>query len=689
VRPIEEIDVYRRFYQLALLASGAVAINGIGGAQPPAPGDAGPAPGGEQRTAQQLGRVLPLRGIGSNAYAFGRDQTATGSGVLLGNPHFPWDGTERFYQSHLTVPGRMDVQGGSLFGVPLVLIGNTRGLAWSHTVSTAYRFTPFELTLVPGAPTTYLVDGQPVGMTRTELTVPVRGEGGRIEEVRRTLYDTKYGPVFTELLGQPLFPWTQGKAFAMGDANAANFRYLNHFFETNLAQSVPEYDAVQRRNQGIPWVNSIATDRAGEAYYADIGVVPHVTDERAGACNTALGRATTQLLRLPVLDGSRSACEWGRDADAVQPGTFGPANLPSLRRTDYVMNANDSYWLSNLKAPLEGFPRIIGDERTARSLRTRIGLLMADGRRVTQQDVQDTVFNNRQYAGELWRDETVAMCEGTPGAAAACPVLRAWDVRDELDSRGALLFRRFAQRVLALPGGAPFRVPFDVADPANTPRGLRTEDPRVRQALLDAIRELEGLGIPLDAPLREVQNEVRGDERLPIHGGPGTAGVFNAINVSAANLGRGGYDTIPHGSSYVQVVAFAPPGARGCPVRPRTILTYSQSTNRASPFFSDQTRMYARKQWVDVPFCAGDVAEETRSTLRMDRTPRRCTSRRRFAIRVPRGSRVTVGGRRVRVRGRRAVVDLRGRRAGVVRVRIVRGKSTRVRSFRTCVPRRR
>nr|MDQ5809065.1 penicillin acylase family protein [Actinomycetota bacterium] len=37
VQPIEEIDVYRRFHQLALLASQMVAVDGIGGAQPPTP----------------------------------------------------------------------------------------------------------------------------------------------------------------------------------------------------------------------------------------------------------------------------------------------------------------------------------------------------------------------------------------------------------------------------------------------------------------------------------------------------------------------------------------------------------------------------------------------------------------------------------------------------------------------------
>ena len=46
-----------------------------------------------------------------------------------------------------------------------------------------------------------------------------------------------------------------------------------------------------------------------------------------------------------------------------------------LRSGDYVTNSNDSYWLSNPNAPLEGFSPIIGAERTARSLRTRAGLV--------------------------------------------------------------------------------------------------------------------------------------------------------------------------------------------------------------------------------------------------------------------------------------------------------------------------
>ena len=128
--------------------------------------------------------------------------------------------------------------GASLFGVPAVLIGHTNGLAWSHTVSTAFRFTPFELKLVPGSPTTYLYDGAPHKMRADKVTVMVRQSDGSLKSQTRTLYSSLQGPIFTSILGLPLFPWTPTTAYAMGDANATNFRYLNHFFDVDRAQTV-------------------------------------------------------------------------------------------------------------------------------------------------------------------------------------------------------------------------------------------------------------------------------------------------------------------------------------------------------------------------------------------------------------------------------------------------------------------
>src|SRR5690606_6823921 len=109
--------------------------------------------------------------------------------------------------------------------------------------------------------------------------------------------------------------------------------------------------------------------------------------------------------------------------------------------------------------------------------------------------------------------------------------------------------------------GLPWATPFSVDDPVNTPRDLNTADPRVATALGDAIDDLASAGIAFDAPLGEWQYEDRGDgERIPIHGGPGSVGVFNAINVTwdgDASDGEAGYPDVAHGSSFVMVATWA------------------------------------------------------------------------------------------------------------------------------------
>ncbi|MFT5223521.1 MAG: acyl-homoserine-lactone acylase [Glaciecola sp.] len=656
VKPITEMDTYRRLYQLASLASRGVAIDGLGNAQPPTPsGEAFTAADQaavDARSIEIFERDFPSKfndaiGIGSNAYGFGSEATDNGKGMVLGNPHFPWHGGERLYQFHLTVRGSVDVSGASLYGVPLVLIGHTAGMAWSHTVSTAFRFTPMELTLVPGLPTTYLVDGQPVQMTSRTVEIEALQPDGEVATESRTLYSTIYGDMLDSILGLPIFPWTPTKAFAIQDAND-QFRYLNHFFETNQAQSVRELYDVIVRNQGVPWVNTIAADSDGEALYSDISVVPNVPDSKVTICNTQVGQATFAALGLPILDGSRSDCNWDTDADAVVPGIFGPSNLPFIFRNDYVHNGNDSYWLTNPRAPITGYARIIGDEEATRSLRTRIGLTMVeerlagtdeyDGNLWTQEILKDAVFNNRQYAAELVRDDLVTLCQSLPGGMApvltlpnpteletsapvfgppvdvsgACPILAAWDLRDNLDSPGAALFRRFWRHVDTAFGAStgPWVNQFDASDPVNTPNTLNANQPQVAGALGRAVSDFNDAGFALDVTLREVQYEDRGDgERIPIHGGPGTLGVFNAINVGWSNA-QGGWPDVSHGSSFVMAVQFTD----GCPIT-NAIVTYSQSEDRTSPWFKDQTKMFSDKQWNSMPFCDADILADPNLTV--------------------------------------------------------------------------
>src|SRR5579859_1294065 len=286
VKPITLFDSYLRFYQLMLESSSDVFISGITEAAPPTSAQAAHPPTAASQMSAARAFVTAWRArsasLGSNAVAIGSTGTRDHRGLLLGNPHFPWIGTERFFQSQLTIPGKINVTGASLYGVPLILIGHNESVAWSHTVSTAFRFTPFELTLVPGHPTEYLQDGKTVAMTPRTVTVMAKQPNGTLAPVTHTFWCTRYGPIFNSLEGVLPLPWTNQNAFALADANANNLaRAVNTWFGFDRAGSTQQILRILQRYQGIPWVNTIATDRAGLALYADIGDIPHVTDQEA------------------------------------------------------------------------------------------------------------------------------------------------------------------------------------------------------------------------------------------------------------------------------------------------------------------------------------------------------------------------------------------------------------------------
>lgn len=621
VRPITETDLFRRFYQLSLFASSGALLKYIVAATPPKPDVVDVPPSLSDRKFDLSG--LPSSenlAIGSNAYGLGSEATQSGNGMLLGNPHFPWRGPERFYQVHLTIPGEVNVSGVALYGSPLVLIGHTERMAWSHTVSVPFRFTPYELRILPGDPTAYVYEGKVRRMSHHDVSVQSKKPDGTLETRTHRFWDSHFGPVIH--FPGALMDWTPGAAFTIRDANAFNLRTLDHFLDMSTAQTTDEVEAILGRHGAIPWVNTIAADDRGDSFYADTSVVPHLTDAQIDTCATALGRALIELAALPVLDGSRAACEWGSDPDAVVPGIYGPAALPKLHRSDYVANSNDSFWLSNPDQPLEGYPFVMGSERTVRSARTRLGIRQiqqrldgTDGRHgtgFTLDQLQDTVFGNRHHVGELVRDDLVAECNEGPvlmkdgtvvDVSSACPVLATWDLHVDLDSRGAHLMREIMRGSYASAAGF-FGDTFDPNDPVNTPRRLNRSNPDIRWAIGDAVRKLSAKGVPLDARLGDVQTARRNDEAIPIHGGS-EAGIFNYV-VAPLDNATMRYPDTTYGASFVMAAELTPAGPRA-----RSILTYSQSTNRTSPYYADQTRLFSTKTWVDMHFTEQDVLAAT------------------------------------------------------------------------------
>jgi acyl-homoserine-lactone acylase len=595
VRPITTDDMLRLNEKQMLLASSLNLAPAIANAAPPGT----PAP----KVAINMPDPKEL-GIGSNGWAFGSDVTADGRGLLIGNPHFPWQGPSRFWQMHIKGPGGYEVMGVGLAGTPMPTLGFNKDIAWTHTVTEARHFTLYQLALDPADPTRYMVDGASEAMTSQTVTVPMP-EGQ--SPVSRTLWSTRWGPVF--VVPSRGITWSAQSAFALKDANRGNQRGVETWLRIGEARNVGEVQAAVSETLGIPWVNTIAADRYGNALHADVTAVPNVTAEKAKACATPIAGLFAEFAIL--MDGSKAACDWD-----VAPGTPVPGLMPASDQAattvkTWLTNSNDSYWVSNPAMPYRQLSPILGKYATARTLRTRSNFIetaaLVAGGKIDHARAKAHAFANKSLAADMAMAEIGMLCTQealVPEAAArGCAALAGWDRRFEATSRGAALFRLFWFKAARLPG--LWAVPFDPADPVGTPRTLATEGPKGEKllaALAEAVTELEAMGAPLDAAWGDVQRVMAAGEAIPIHGGPGTLGI---LNMQESVPVPGGL-TPRHGTSYIQIVSFDDKG----PVAD-AILSYSQSTNPASPHAHDQTRAYAAKKWHRLPFSAEAIAAET------------------------------------------------------------------------------
>ncbi|MCP3325018.1 acyl-homoserine-lactone acylase [Aeromonas hydrophila] len=670
VEPITPTQLLAYHLDLAQLASGRSFIGAMASAQPPGSGTqarALPDPEAEW--------LLTAEGIGSNGWALGADRSSNANSLLLGNPHFPWDGELRFYEQHLQIPGELNVTGATMMGFPAILIGFNEQLGWTHTVSQSKRFTLYQLTLDPANPLRYRYGDQWREMSQKAITVQVRQADGSLQPYVQTVYASHFGPMVNLASLSPSLGWTSSSAISFRDANAGNYKMLEQWLAMARAQSTPAFFDALAAHQGVPWVNTLLIDKTGQASYVDATQVP-----RLGTKAEAWWRAASQTPQLaPIwLDGEGSVLLPGNDPDFewVDSGQTRVAGLvplsqaPRQTRSDYVYNANSSHWLTNLAAPLEGYSILYGPEQTVRSPRTRynaqlistpdtMGLTGSD-RRFTLQSLQRVLTHNGSLFARELREPLLARCQAHPliqltsgplDLTPSCNALANWDGEYQLESRGAHLmrewltaFRTSGHRDIK---DALFAIPFDPAHGATTPSGLApwSGAPDLDPALLalaQAQQRLQAAGIAPDAELGALQfvQKAAGLSPIALPGGNSFEGMFNMVQTNLpsrsssdlANIVTGKAvagttlrsldddgDGQPelryranYGSSFVLALQFDAAGPKA-----ERFLSYGQSHDPESPHFTDQTEQFARQQWQPMRFTEQEIAAHQERTLHL------------------------------------------------------------------------
>ena len=593
---------------------------------------------------------LKLRDMGSNAWALASNRTENGRGLLLANPHYPWYGIARFWEKHLTIPGVYDAYGVSLVGTPGVALGFNKNVGWSHTVSNSKRTVIYQLALNPDNPTQYRWEDGWRDLSQKTVTIDVATEDGSIS-VDHTVWSSHHGPLMAlpGLSGNPM------TAFAVRDANLENIHTFAQWQAMAQAEDMDDFIDAHRQFNAMPWINTIAASADGRAVYIDNSTVGALSPESMATWRAQIAaNPRLQYLYLArglvILDGSSEANDW-IETDSPVPNTEPFDRRPLIESENYVFNANDSYWLSDPENPAAALSPLYGATNSPRSVRTRMNIELlrpdsqlgfaGDDGKFNITEVQEALFGNQSLTAQLLLPELLTACEANPmqslsdgtevDLGKACDVLTAWDQAFNNESRGAVLFREWLTRYPyneTYLGNTLFKNGFDPSEPATTPNGLANPSEALTK-LAEASAMLEAAGFELDIALGELQRGHRSDETFPVHGGNRHEGIAN-LQVTTSrgdnptetpiftgsddyvsdseSLSNSGYNVV-HGSSFIMTLSYTDEGPEA-----EAILSYSQSGNPDSPYFSDQTALYRDKIWRKILFKPEAIAAGAIST---------------------------------------------------------------------------
>ncbi|MCO7224325.1 penicillin acylase family protein [Pleionea sp. CnH1-48] len=580
--------------------------------------------------------------IGSNAWALGDIASKNARGMLLANPHFPYEGNMRFWQVHHQIDDELNVMGASLVGFPGVInIGFNEHIGWSHTYSSAEHFVIYQMQTHQSDPMTYVVDGEVKQVKSRSINIDVRTNKG-IEVFSKRHFYTDVGPV----IENEELAWSAENFYILKDVNLYNLDMIDHWLALNRSSSLAEAKQAYHQYHGLAFNNTLLTSKQGQALYIGDIAVP---DLSSAALELLISDTPWAHIRaetgLSVLPGNRS--------DLMFNTSVPFQRVPTLETRDFVQNSNDSHWATHPQQLLEGYSPLFGEETDSLTLRTRMGLkLLSEGKQqggFTLATLEQSLLSDRSYLAELILDELKSLCsntrnfdvvlseELTVNIQQACSILKQWDGKFNAQGKGALILRELA---FVIDMEEDFEVPFDPTQPAHTPRQLKQSE-EVLQKLALTVANLQVAGWSLDATVNEFQfiesTTAAGEpaqDRLPWPGLFEEEGGFNMMATWSwdeshfprhyyepamdlysqepmeSGLTSSGYQ-VRFGSSWMYILSYTEKGPEA-----RGLLVYSQSSDPASDHFSDQNKFYSHnKALVPLPFTQEQIDQQAKSSI--------------------------------------------------------------------------
>lgn len=384
----------------------------------PPPGVPDSAAAARLATARALRPTVPAgprdeQAVGSNNWAVAPGRTREGAALLAGDPHLELTLPSIWYEAQLQVPGALDVYGVTIPGVPGIVIGFNRDIAWTFTNTQADALDHYAETVDDvSRPTRYRLDGAWRGLERrVERFDDRRGRPIATDTMRYT----HRGPL--RRVGDV---WYSMRWTALETGNP-----IGSFLAAAAATNVTGF---QRATEGFgsPAQNMLVADRGGAIAIRSTGSFPL----RPGDGRGDVAR-----------DGASARADWAGEWTAgTMPGAVNPAQ-------GFLASANQQ----PVDPAVE--PRYLGSHWYSPWRAMRINeLLRADaamtpGRMRAMQT--DPGSARADHFVPLLRT-AAARRPGRSECARAAALLAEWDRRYTRDNRRAVLFEAVMQDLPAL-----------------------------------------------------------------------------------------------------------------------------------------------------------------------------------------------------------------------------------------------
>lgn len=492
---------------------------------------------------------------GSNSYAIAPSKSASGNAMLVTNPHLPWSDLMLFFEAHLIAP-EFNAYGVTLIGFSTLLIAFNEHLGWTHTVNTIDASDRYELTLQDDG---YLLDDEIVSFQEKSIQLKVLQEDGTLKEKNIELRYSEHGPVIGD---------KGDKAYAVRIAGLGNDLFNVQYHKMAKAKNLNEFEDALKMLQN-PMFNVIYADQDGNILYFFNGNVP------------VRGEGDWNFWNKTV-DGTTSKYIWDRYHDYE--------DLPRLVNppSGFVQNANDPPWTSTSPTKLapKDYPPYMSPGNIPTHLRAQRAVnLVKDDSSIGFNQLVDYKLDTGMEAADRFLNDLLAAVEQFPDSIAvkAAKILQEWDRATNVDSRGAVLFAKWFDKL----DGSMITTPWRLDKPFTTPVGLNNPK-RVVENLVIAAKEVEATYGSMDIAWGEINRFKLGKYEFPGNGASHNYGVFRTMYFAADNESNKNYAY--HGDTYVAVTEF------GKSVKAVVLLSYGNATEPTSKHIGDQLEFLSEKK---------------------------------------------------------------------------------------------